>query len=69
MDTVTKSSRTLFTYIEGTLKGAGQVMFQGSAWTGLFILIGIFWGAYGPAGESSPLVAWGALTGVGAYLD
>lgn len=64
MNTVTKPSRTLFTYIEGTLKGAGQVMFQGSAWTGLFIMIGIFWGAYGPAGESSPLVAWGALVGL-----
>lgn len=64
MDTATKPSRTLFTYIEGTLKGAGQVMFQGSAWTGLFIMIGIFWGAYEPAGENSPLVAWGALVGL-----
>ena len=56
--------RTLMTYISGTLKGAGQVMFQGSAWTGLLIMIGIFWGCYGPDGESMPLVAWGALTGL-----
>ncbi len=42
-------------------RGVGQVMFQDSAWTGLFFLIGIFWGAYG---EGSPLVAWGALVGV-----
>ncbi|MDE6637912.1 MAG: urea transporter, partial [Muribaculaceae bacterium] len=26
------------------LNGAGQVMFQQSAWTGIFFLIGIFWG-------------------------
>lgn len=56
--------RTPMTYIAGTLKGAGQVMFQGSAWTGLLIMIGIFWGSYGPDGENMPLVAWGALTGL-----
>ncbi len=58
------SRRTLITYVSGTLKGAGQVMFQGSAWTGLLIVIGIFWGCYSPGGESMPLVAWGALTGL-----
>ena len=52
------------TYISGTLKGAGQVMFQGSAWTGLLIMAGIFWGCYGPDGEHMPLVAWGALVGL-----
>ncbi len=56
--------RTLMDYVSGTLKGAGQVMFQGSAWTGLLILAGIFWGCYGPDGESMPLVAWGALVGL-----
>ena len=56
--------RTLMTYISGTLKGAGQVMFQGSAWTGLLIMAGIFWGCYGPDGEHMPLVAWGALVGL-----
>lgn len=43
------------------LRGAGQVMFQENAWTGLFFLIGIFWGAY-QTGTS--LVAWGALVGL-----
>lgn len=42
-------------------RGVGQVMFQDSAWTGLLFLIGIFWGAYA---SHTPLVAWGALTGV-----
>lgn len=42
-------------------RGVGQVMFQDSMWTGIFFLIGIFWGAYE---EGFPLVAWGALVGV-----
>lgn len=42
-------------------RGVGQVMFQDSAWTGLLFLAGIFWGAYA---SGTPLVAWGALTGV-----
>ena len=42
-------------------RGVGQVMFQDNMWTGIFFLIGIFWGAYM---EGSPLVAWGALVGV-----
>lgn len=42
-------------------RGAGQVMFQNCAWTGLLFLLGIFWGAYS---EGSPYVAWGALVGV-----
>lgn len=43
------------------LRGAGQVMFQNNAWTGLFILCGIFWGAYS---EGQGLVAWGAVVGL-----
>ena len=33
------NNRSFATYVNGTLKGAGQVMFQGSAWTGLLIII------------------------------
>lgn len=43
------------------LRGAAQVMFQNSAWTGLLFLIGIFWGSYQ---EGLGLVAWGALLGL-----
>ncbi len=43
------------------LRGAGQVMFQRNAWTGLLFLCGIFWGAY--AGGHGA-VAWGALLGL-----
>lgn len=42
------------------LRGAGQVMFQNSAWTGLFFFLGIFWGAYA---ARMPAVAWGAVVG------
>ena len=45
-------------FVRTLLRGTGQVMFQESAWTGLLILAGIFWGAY----EShTPQVAWGAV--------
>ena len=40
------NKRTIATYVTGTLRGAGQVMFQGSAWTGLLIMTGIFLGCY-----------------------
>lgn len=43
------------------LKGAGQVMFQGNIWTGIFFLAGIFYGAY-EAHMSA--VAWGAIVGL-----
>ncbi len=43
------------------LRGAAQVMFQENAWTGVFFLIGIFWGAYR---SGTSLVAWGALVGL-----
>lgn len=36
-------------------------MFQNNAWTGLFFLIGIFWGGYH---EGLGLVGWGALLGL-----
>lgn len=49
--------------LRALLKGSGQVMFQGSAWTGLLFLVGIFWGAYE---SGQPAVAWGALLGLGA---
>lgn len=43
------------------LRGAGQVMFQCNAWTGLLFLCGIFWGSYECG---SPHVAWGAVVGL-----
>ncbi|WP_165175311.1 urea transporter [Desulfovibrio sp. ZJ369] len=48
-------------FIDICLRGAGQVMFQNNALTGLLFLIGIFWGAYR---AHMPAVAWGALVGV-----
>ena len=45
------------------LRGAGQVMFQGSAWTGLLFLCGIAWGAWN-AGRTEIFV--GALLGLAA---
>lgn len=50
----------------GTLRGAGQVMFQDSALSGALIMLGIFVGCYLPApyGENMPVVAWGALVGL-----
>lgn len=47
--------------VRSTLRGAGQVMFQQSAYTGLLFLIGIFWGAYE---SGTPAVAWGAVVGL-----
>lgn len=43
------------------LRGAGQVMFQNSAWTGFFFLCGIFWGAWS-AGSTD--MFFGALVGL-----
>lgn len=45
------------------LRGAGQVMFQNSPWTGLLFLAGIVWGAW-EAGR--PEIALGALAGLAA---
>ena len=63
MNTTTEklSDRGLFGYLKILLRGSGQVMFQGNAWTGLLFLIGIFWGAYS---SHTPAVAWGALLGL-----
>lgn len=40
------------------LRGAGQVFFQNSAWSGILLIAGIFWGSH-QAGSTAP--AWGAL--------
>lgn len=51
------------TALRTLLRGAGQVMFQNSALTGLLFLAGIFWGSY----ECHvPQVAWGAVVGLAA---
>ena len=43
------------------LRGAGQVMFQNNAWTGLLFLAGICWGSW----QSGMLIVfWGALAGL-----
>ena len=47
--------------VRTALRGAGQVMFQCSSWTGLLFLAGIFWGSYEC---HTPQVAWGALVGL-----
>ena len=67
MNTTTEklSDRGLFGYLKILLRGSGQVMFQGNAWTGLLFLIGIFWGAYS---SHTPAVAWGALLGAEKFL-
>lgn len=48
-------------FLKKILRSTGQVMFQPSAWTGIFFLIGIFWGSYA---SHTGIVAWGALVGV-----
>lgn len=55
------TNNNLSVSVRSTLRGAGQVMFQQSAWTGLLFLIGIFWGSYE---THSPLVAYGAVVGL-----
>lgn len=49
--------------IRSFFRGAGQVMFQCNALTGLLFLCGIFWGAYA---NNLPQIGWGALTGLAA---
>lgn len=51
----------LIGFVRVLLRGAGQVMFQGNAWTGLFFIVGIFWGA---CMADNCNVAWGALLGL-----
>ncbi|MBQ2760651.1 MAG: urea transporter [Mailhella sp.] len=48
-------------WVDTLLRGAAQVMFQDSAWCGLFFLLGIAWGAWA---EGIPEVALGALVGL-----
>lgn len=50
-----------FRFIKILLKGAGQVMFQNSSWTGAFFLLGI---TIGSAIEGRPEVAIGAILGL-----
>lgn len=61
VDTVQTKSPDMMGYVRAMLRGSGQVMFQGNAWTGLLFLLGIFWGAYT---EGQPAVGWGAVVGV-----
>lgn len=49
--------------LSALLRGAGQVMFQNSPWTGLFFLCGIAWGAWN-AGRME--IFYGALLGLAA---
>ncbi len=62
--TLSPHKRSFADIVRGTFSGAGQVMFQDNAWTGLLIVIGIFWGSYYADGTPAPLVAWGALVGL-----
>jgi len=48
-------------FLKTALRGAGQVMFQPSAWTGLLFLAGILWGS---CANHAGLVALGAAVGV-----
>ena len=48
-------------FLTNCLRGAGQVMFQNSAWCGLLFIAGIFWGAYQ---THQCAMAWGALAGL-----
>ena len=59
--TVSPAPSKLNVSVRSVFRGVGQVMFQNSAWTGLFFILGIFWGAYS---ANMPAVAWGALVGV-----
>lgn len=54
------TENSFFAAIRTVLRGAGQVMFQESAWTGFFFFVGIFWGAYQ---MGTPAVAYGAVIG------
>lgn len=54
------NSHPFLRFVDVCLRGAGQVMFQNSAWAGLFFFLGIFWGAHA---AGMPAVAWGAVLG------
>lgn len=57
---IIRNSNLIIT-VRSLLRGAGQVMFQQSALTGLLFLAGIIWGSYE---THSPLVAWGGMAGL-----
>lgn len=57
----TIENRKPFGWVRMLLRGAGQVMFQNNAWTGLLFLVGIFWGS---CASHNCNVAWGALLGL-----
>ena len=66
MDNITSmeqkiSEQTTRSIIDELLRGAGQVMFQNNAWTGLLFICAIFWGSLR---EADAMVAWGALLGL-----
>jgi urea transporter len=48
-------------FIDANLRGAGQVFFQNNPWTGLIILVAIFWGAHAARNLD---VAFGAVAGL-----
>lgn len=59
----TLSEQTARSIIDEILRGAGQVMFQNNAWTGLLFIFAIFWGSIH---DGETMVAWGALLGLTA---
>ena len=54
------ASNRFIQFIDVTLRGCSQVMFQNNPLTGLLFFAAIFVGAYG---EGNPAVAWGAVLG------
>ncbi|CQJ52393.1 putative urea transporter [Yersinia rohdei] len=54
------NSNVFIEFIDTTLRGCAQVMFQNNPLTGLFFFIAIFVGAYG---EGNPAVAYGCVLG------
>ncbi|MFC0226900.1 urea transporter [Serratia aquatilis] len=53
-------SNALIGFIDVTLRGCAQVMFQNNPLTGLIFFIAIFWAAYG---EGNPAAAYGCVLG------
>lgn len=56
-----ETGKNLSSFLQSLLRGAGQVMFQNSAWCGLLFIAGIFWGA---CSAHQCAVAWGAVVGL-----
>ena len=55
------SRNRIVSFVDANLRGAGQVFFQDNPWTGLVILVAIFWGAHS-AGNLN--VGYGAVAGL-----